>query len=614
MMGWLGMPRVAPPPLTAPQKRLVTAQGVGDMLTVTNDGHSYIITIAVRTADAALSASIANAFSDQYLDFNRELKIAAIRRANSLLDEEMAPMRERLKSADEAVETYKQNNGLVTGRSDAAGSLSAGSTVPEEQLAQINAQLIAATGELTTKRASLRQIREAQRNGQLESIPEVIASPLINTLRAQEAELSSRVASLSQTALLENPALQSADAGNADVHRRITEEVAKIAASVASQVAAAEARVNSLRGALDRLQGAVANESRANVTLRQLESEASAARGVYQDYLGRFEHTSSETALQEPEADLISAATVPLAPSGPPRAQYTLLALVASFGLGGFLALLLDRLHPGVRTTEQMEAATGLFGLGLIPRMTQTLRQELEERGPSFYNSAMGQVANVLRFGVKPFRARVVLVTSALPGEGKTVFAISLASQRGRAGERALLIDCDLHKPSVAAALELGTEMSPPVRLGGEAAPVRFHRAVLAGLDVITFQEDALSWTEETAISLRLLITDARERYDLIVLDTASVLACGDAPILCKDVDGAIVVVRWRHTPVAAVTSALRILSAYGVRILGGAVTRVKIGELDAAEGGHAHLYTSHARYFARKNFSLARFKLWQRA
>jgi len=84
------------------------------------------------------------------------------------------------------------------------------------------------------------------------------------------------------------------------------------------------------------------------------------------------------------------------------------------------------------------------------------------------------------------------------------------------------------------------------------------------------------------------------------VIDAPPVLALADAPVLSLQTDGVIMVVHWRHTPIAAVTSALRLLQAYGVRILGGVITRVKLQELGADEGGHSYLYRSYtsAKYF----------------
>jgi Mrp family chromosome partitioning ATPase len=94
-------------------------------------------------------------------------------------------------------------------------------------------------------------------------------------------------------------------------------------------------------------------------------------------------------------------------------------------------------------------------------------------------------------------------------------------------------------------------------------------------------------------------VAEARDRYDLIVIDTPPVLAVADAPAIASVADGAIMVVRWRQAPAIAINSALATLQAYGVRILGGVVTQVRPNELGSDESGQGYLYGKSPRYFA---------------
>ena len=583
-------------PLSAENRRQLLAQMVSSHLTVLNDGHSYIISLQARTNDPFLSASIANSAADLYLDFNRQLKIDSIRRANSLLDTEIEPLREHLRVADEAVETYRQKNGLI-GADTYGGIKGGGSTVSAEQLSQVNAQLTEATGELAQKQASLQEIQAALHNGNLDSLPEVMASPLIATLRAQQSELASKLASISQTAGSGNPAMQTIAAASQSVQSRINAEVGKIARSIASEVAADRTRIAVLRATLNQSQGKVDIESRANVALRQLEADATAARGVYQDYLGRFEHTSSDSALQEPEADLISAALVPLGPSGPPVGELSALVVLGALTLSSLGVVLYDRTRSGMRTAGHLEAATGLFPLGIVPHSDLGMKREYARSTITPYTAAVALVGNVLRFGSDSVRARVVLVTSAVPGEGKTLLATSLAASVGREGGIAMLIDCDFYRPSVAATLELGRSSQALAVEHEHERNAMLRQSVMPGLDVLTFKQN-VQLSPAVLDALRLLISDARDRYDLVVLDAPPVLAFADAQVLSSLADGTLMAVRWRHTPTEAVSSALRILRSYGARIVGGVVTQVRLTELDPAESGQAHVYRKHANYF----------------
>jgi uncharacterized protein involved in exopolysaccharide biosynthesis/Mrp family chromosome partitioning ATPase len=602
VMVLLGMPTPPAAPVSAATRRQMAISWLIDHMSITNDGRSYTITMRARTPDAQLSADIANAYASLYLDFNRELKIQAIARTNALLDHEIVPLQARLQRAEEAVEQFREANGLVSshGGGDALGDNQQGSlTIADQQLRQINGQLVAARGELVDKQSRLTQVQDALRaRGSLDSIPEVVASPLIQQLRQKEADLTGRRAGLGQTAMPQTPGMQALAGEIGELQRRIAIEVNKIAGALQSDVNSAKARVAALQDSMERARTEIVGQSKANVKLQQLVSEASAARVVYRDYLTRYEQTSTQSALQEPEADLISAAEPPVGRAGPARARLMALAGAAGLAIGAFLVLVLARMQGGIRTAEQLEAETGLFPLGFVPVAARMRRGRLE-RGTTAYTEAVNHVYSTLRFGDARYRAKVVLVTSASPKEGKTFFSISLAASVGRGEGRALLIDGDLRHPSVLR--EIGTSRAEAELFHTfESSCVSLRRSVLPGVDLMTFaRPDGRALHPLDPETLRALVTEARSHYDMIVVDTPPVLAVADAPALASAADGAIMVVAWRRTPTVAINSALYTLQAYGIRVLGGVVTQVKPKELGAAESGHGYLYSTAPRYFS---------------
>jgi succinoglycan biosynthesis transport protein ExoP len=579
--------------MTNADRRQIAAQHLADMINVTNDGKSYIISIRARTFVPALSAELANAYVEAYLQFKQQQKVAAIHRSSALLDDQIAPLADRVNKADEAVEQYRAEHGLLLNRPEGEGQNTGGTTVASQQLAQINNQLIAAQTDLAQKQANLGQIEAAQRSGHLDAVPEVVASPLIASLRAQQAELSGKAASLGDYQASNNPVLRAAQAADSELRQRITAETNKIAASVRNQANAAQAQVAVLQASLARVQQQVGGQSQANVRLRQLETEAHAAQSIYQDYLNRFELTLNQSTLQEAEANQISAAEVPIGKSGPARGLFLLLAEFIIVGLACFVALILDRLRQGIRTVDQLETQVGLFGLGFVPMAPSKLRRIFLSPRPTIYKESIHVISNLLRFGQEKLRARVVLVTSAVPQEGKTFFAISLAATVGCEGGKALLIDCDMRRPSVAKILGLKNDPSE----SGTTAILR--RAVWPGLDVVSFRPVPAG--ERSVVSssqIQKLLDEARQHYDIIVLDTPPVIPFAETPILSLNADGAIMVVRWRHTPASVINSAVKILGSYRIRVLGGVVTQVKPNQVAKSDGGHAYTFRSYASYF----------------
>ncbi len=575
-------------------EREVAIDWLRDRVTISNDGRSYTLTIKARTASGPLSARIANAYATQYLSFNREMKTTAVARGNNLLDQQIAPLQARVNAAEQAAEQFREENGLVVSQRG-NGDAPEGHTIAEQQLDEANSQLLVAQGDLARKESELAQANVALRSGRLDEIPTVDSSPLIQRLRDEAVEAESREITLGESAGSANPAMVAARANNASLRRALDEQVHKTMTTLQSDVSGTKLQVSSLEENLAGIRQQVFRQGQARVKLQQLESEASAARAVYREFLARFEQTSSEATLQEPDANLVTTAQPPVGATGPQRLRLTALAGIAGLLAGCGLALGLERSRKGMRTLEQLEAETGLFPLGFVP-VADKAKSKLERKSTLYTESITG-VRRMLRFGSASKRAKVVLVTSASRGEGKTFFAVSLAASLGKEGGKALLIDGDLRDPDVHKSLDMP---QPSDRMSaGSAVRLVMQEDALTGVDVVSFRPPAQGTSAQLDTGeLQDLVDRARDRYDLIVIDAPPVLAVANAAVMAQIADGTIFVVRWNETPPVAIRSALRTLQAFGVRVLGGVLTQVRVEELGGAEGGYGHVFKNISGYF----------------
>lgn len=601
----LGFPPPPRPALT-PTERTQLAAGIllNDKLSVINDGRSYVIGIQVRTQDPALAARIANAYARVYLDFNRALKDRAVTRADAWLAERVAPLQDKLRAAESQIANFREAHGLIEDR-PSTGTADRRATVAGQQLAQINALLVQATSDRVQKETSLAQIEAAEKGvGDLNSVPEVVASPLIQRLLAQQAEIAARAADIGTTQLAGNPQLVSLRAQQAAIGARIQAEVDKIVGSIRTEAAAATAREESLKQRLAGVEAQVSEQNKAEIQLRALESEADAARGVYMDTLNKAEQTSNERDIQQPDAELISLAAVPLSPAPPTRMQYGLIAALAAVILGVVAAFLRERLERGFRSAEQLEEETGLPTIGFLPvarRPEAALAME-EQRSP--YVEAINAVRGALLMSDAAGHPRVVLVTSALPREGKTFFAVSLARAVALAGGRSLLIDADLRRPSVArtAGITVQSSLNALVGTGGDHDAMLdrlIQRDDVTQLDIIPAEGNGSNVQDLIASdALRGLVDAARTRYDLVVIDAPPVLAFVDARVLATVADATVMVVKWRDTPRAMVSGALKMLRGFGTRVAGTVLTQADLRALTANEGSHAYLYRNYGSYY----------------
>ncbi len=592
----------APPPaavLTDEEKlRAAAAVLANDKLTVVNDARSYVIAVQARTEDPELAARIANTYAEVYLAFNKQLKDSAVLRANHFLDQRLAPLKDKLREAEREVANYREQNGLIEDRSNSGGG-ERRVTVLGQQFAQLNAQMVQATAARLQREVSLEQIREAQRGrGSLHAIPEVVASPLIQRLRAQQSEISTRLASLAQSRMDGNPALIGLRAEEREVRARIDDEVAKTVGAITSEVAAAKAREEALRQTLAELQIQVADQSKAEIRLRELESEATAARLVYTETLNRAEQNSNQRDGQQPDASMISPATVPLAAAPPTKRQLLVLSFFASCLIAVIAALVRDRLETGFRTAEQVEEETGLSALGFIPRAKDRATALMLDDRDMPFAEAVNTVRGALQMADVAGRPKVVLITSALPDEGKTFFSVALARSVARVGGRSLLVDCDLRRPGVATTLGMVPQQGVAALVPGQGVAELVQRDESTQLDVITAagaRENVQTIVSSDA--LRALVNEARAHYDIIVIDSPPVLAVVDSRVLSLMADSVVMVVRWRRTPRMLVLQALKQLRVYGAKVAGVVVTQANLRALAASEGSHAYVHRKYGSY-----------------
>ena len=430
---------VPPEPLSDAEKARQTSDLLlANKMTFVNGGRSYVISIRAKTEDPELSAAIANAYADAYLQLTQRIKSDGIRRAHAWFDERLVGLQTKVLQAEHEAEAFRQQNGLIEDR--AAGQNSQPGrpvTVAGQQLAQVNAQLVATTSERAQKEASLEQIQGALRGrGDLDAIPAVVASPLIHALREQDAQLSGQAASLATSRMAANPELKSMQAQQREVRRKISDAVSKISSSIANEARTARAHETMLRDTLAQLKAQVSNEGSAEIRLRDLQQLASTARAVYDGYVARYQHTANEIGMQEPDAELVDRASVPLRPASPTKMQLTILAFIVSCVIALTIALLRTLFETGTRSTEEIEARTGYPAIGFLPSVRHRQAALQLDRQAMSHNEAINTARSMIQFGTRGQHPKVIMVTSALPQEGKTFFAASLARAVAMSGSK----------------------------------------------------------------------------------------------------------------------------------------------------------------------------------
>lgn len=559
-------------------------------LEVETVGRSRVIGIAFTSENPRTAAQVANQLADFYIVAQLEAKFEATQRASAWLSERLAGMREAVNGSEREVEEFRRASGLIEGK---------GSTLKAQEISELNSQLVEERAKGAEAVARLRQVERLLNgpDGAL-AVSQVLQSPLVQALRQQQAEVERKAAELSGEFGEKHPKMINIRAESADLRQKIAEEVNRIVQGLRNEVGVARARESTLAGALDQLRDQVGRLNTDQVTLRALEREAEANRTLLETFLARSKETGSQEDFQQADATLVSRADVPERPSHP-RKQ---LLLVASAAIAAFVGLMLalgiEMLDHGFRSMEQIEQQLGAPPLGLIPaikgldRMRTSPDVHILEKPSSAYAESVRSLYTGILLSAGERAPKTVLVASALPKEGKTSIALSLARMLASTGHKVVLVDCDLRRPSAHKAF--GVHSQPGlVECLLDKAPLEDvlatdtrsgARLVPAG-EPVPNPADLLGSPQ-----MKRFIARLAESHDLVIMDSPPVLAVADTRVLSRLAEKTLFLVRWADTRRETVAAAYRQLVDTGASIAGVALTLVDVrrhAQYGYSDSGH---------------------------
>jgi polysaccharide biosynthesis transport protein len=592
-----------PPPVLTPQEEhertlMLLIDKLLDNLVVANDARSYTIKLTYTAPSPELAARIVNTVADLYLVDQLDAKFEATKRANSWLSDRVTELRNQVTAAEQAVQTYREQNKLSI--ADAKGT-----SISTQQLGELNSQLILGSADRAQKEARLRQFQESAKTGTIDAnTSEVMSSPLIAQLRGQETEVLRKQADLAAHYGPRHPAIINVEAELRDVRKQIAQEINKLIGNLAQEVQVARIREQTLQQNLADLQKRSAQTNGAEVKLHELEREAQASRTLYESFLQRFKETAEQQDLQQADARVIAKADVPIDPSFPNKKLFVALAFLGSALIGVLSAILIERMDNGFRSGEQVERLTGISGLGMVPIVSGRLGPKPEEyvlRKPSSaFAESIRSIRTALLYSHVDRPPRAVLVTSAVPEEGKSLLSLALARSSAKAGQRVLLIDTDLRRPKIGKLLKASNAATLAELFAGQKQVEEvINRDPESGLDFICGRpgmpnpQDLLG-----SQHMRDFVRSIAQHYDLVILDSPPVLAASDALVLSRIVDATIFVVRWEETPRQVVIGSLKQLQSVGGAIAGVVLSRVNVKKhARFGYGDHGYYYGTYKEY-----------------
>jgi len=566
-------------------------------LKVENRRDSYTVSISYTSQNPRLASQVANAVAEMYITDQLEAKFEAARRANEWLTQRLEGLRREVQAAEQAVKNVRQKSDMIQAR---------GGTLLEQQIGDVNAQLIQARLNRSRAEARLAQAREVMdRPGGIETLGEVLTSGVIQQLREEEAALRRKKAELSQRYGPRHPQMIQVDAEMSDLENKIREETSRVLKTLENEVQVARAEERSLIKSLDQLRTEAGRAMEAELQLRELERRAQSSRTLYESYLTRFQETQEQDELQRPNARVISQAEVPDLPSHPRKKRTLALAVVAGLMFGVMGAFLLEALDRGFRTGDQVEKHTGLPVLGVFPQLGRSQGTPLDYVVAKPYSSlaeSLRAFRTALQLSNVDRPPQTILVTSAIPKEGKSMFSLALGRMAAMSGSKTLVIDADLRRPVLHKRFpDLKAKARLEDVLQGKA---KIEDAIVkdpqTGLCLLMAHGKA-STAKDLLGSQRMqgLLNKMKGYFDLIILDTPPFLGVSDAWSLAREVDSVVFLVRWAETPRDTVRAVLQQMKQLEIDVSGIVMSQVNVRrQARYGYGGYGYYYGKYQKYY----------------
>ncbi|HRX72880.1 MAG: Wzz/FepE/Etk N-terminal domain-containing protein [Geminicoccaceae bacterium] len=571
-----------------------------DSVEFLSDPVAYIITIGFNSPDPEKAARIANRIAEIYVDDQLNNKIFATDRTSAWLQDRLTELEVELREAEEKVGEFRSTN--LVGESEGQGM-----TLTQQELSDLNRDLIVTRGELAEKQAKLRLVRDLRGSGRsLDSIAEVVESPLILSLRQQETELLREEAELSSLYGERHPRMIWLRNEKQNLEAKINSEVERIILTLQNDLSVTATRIASIESQLGDVKTQNVTDQAAGVQLAQLERQAESTRTLYEAFLNRFKETREQLEIVQPDVRIVSMASPPTVPTTPGKKLFAAAGLVISFGLSALLAIVLDRFDRGIRSGRQIEQKLGLHTLALVPRLDRLKKnqkpyQYLMEKPLSAYAEAIRSIYMAVKLSNVDREPKVVLATSSLPQEGKTTFAVSLATFAARSHKRVLLIDLDLRHPSVHR--ELGWQVSGGLveyMANERSLEEVIHHDLETGLHFLPIKGQTTNPTDLLdSQKMRLLIESLRDSYDYIVLDSAPLASVTDTRVAALLADKVLFCLRWGQTMIGAAEDSIQALAEVGIEPAGAVLTMVDMKKhARYGYGDVGQYYTQSQKYY----------------
>ena len=551
-------------------------------LSVKRVPNSRLLDLTFESTDPQLAARVVNAHIENFQAENFRSRYDAIARASSWLADQLDELKVKVQKSEDARLEYERKNQIW--------ELDDKQNISTQRLSDLNKELTDAQSQ-RMRRQALYEFAKTADSG---SVTELRTDVILQELGKKRGDLSAQYADALAQYGPNFPKVQRLQQQLKENEQLRAQERQSVIDQMGSDYDAARQREQLLSQALDQQKAEANQMAERLVEYNILKREAEANKTLYDGMLTKLKEANIAGALKSSNIRVVDPAMIPSTPTRPAKTRNVALAFIVGLVGGIGLALLREYLDNTVKTPDDIETLARLPSLAVVPAFSETngngrrgLLKGVSSNGHDkrvelvaqhLPKSQMSEAFRALRTALLLSQAdhppQVILVTSALPREGKTTAAANLAVTLAQLGDRTLLIDADLRKPGVGRLLNM---------TDGKYAGLSSYLAGVSSLDLVTVPHPAIPNLAAiptgplppnpadllSSHKLADAIAELRTKFKFIVIDSPPIMAATDAVILSVQADGVLLVVRSGETPKEAFTRTRDLLISVKCHMLG---------------------------------------------
>ncbi|MBC8029389.1 MAG: polysaccharide biosynthesis tyrosine autokinase [Pyrinomonadaceae bacterium] len=572
-----------------------------------------LIDISYTHTDPEVAAKVVNAIAETYVFNNLERKTETNTNTGTVLQKRIAELQQTIRTDEERLVNYAKNNRILT--------LDASQNTVVERLGSLNKQLGEAEGARIEAEA---RFNEAKRPGAATALTEA------DQLKANESEtkladLRQKRAQLMVDATEEAPEVKEIDTQIAELDRQVKEVRSRksntLLMNLETNYRQSFAREQALRKLFEQQRGETGSQNEAAINYRIIQQEIQTNKTLLDNLLQRSKENDVIMASKPNNISIIDYAMAPEGPIGPNRTRTVFMALFLSLGLGVGFALFLEYLDDTVHSTDEVERLLHLPALAVIPSAAASGRRRLLaapgglQKRNGYHSDNAELLMNVdgrsplaeayrhLRTSVLLSTAgrapRSLLITSSLPGEGKTTTAVNTAVSLGQTGASVVIIDADMRRPRLRSIFGLSDRAGLSSILSSDMSEADMLALVskdeVSGLSVLTSGPIPPNPAELLGSDqMRRLMAALQANFNHVVVDSPPVTSFTDGVLIASIVDGVLLVVHGGKSSRHVVKRARQLLNDVGAKIFGVVLNNVNL---------QSHDYYYYQRYYGSQYY-----------